>query len=113
MLNFSAIKKRQSYLLWGVGFILMGAAVAYGWFFMEGGIATPPKEFKGSLATGASRANPQEAWIYESREEARLASKRLDAMEKLILNLLKLNEAKALKSTSKDTARLIGENVKA
>jgi hypothetical protein len=110
MLDFSAIKKRQSYLLWGVGVILMGAAIAYGWFFMEGGATTPLKEFKGSLATGASRTNPQEAWVYESREEAKLASKRLDTMEKMLLKLLKLNETRALKSKdSKDTIQVIGE----
>jgi hypothetical protein len=89
--------------------ILMGAAIVYGWFFMEGGVTTPPKEFKGSLVTGASRTSPQEAWVYESREEAKLARKRLDTMEKMLLKLLKLNESKALRPTTKDAAQLVEE----
>src|SRR5271166_6490218 len=92
MMDFSTIRKRQFYVLWGAGSFLMGAIVVYGFVSMRDAAPTRSPDFKNSLLTGTSRINPQEAWVYEFRTEADLAKKRLDGMEDMLSKILKLNE---------------------
>jgi len=122
--DMRTIKKRQRILLWGIGSCLMGGMVIYGWVAMRETALSHKQEFKNSLTTGSSRINPQEAWFYQSKSDAELAKKRLDAMENMLTNILKIhNTAKTGEATvhgggapssrdtsqqSKDPAELIG-----
>lgn len=122
--SMGTIKKRQKILLWGIGSCLMGGMVIYGWVAMRETSLNHKQEFKNSLTTGSSRINPQEAWFYQFRNDAELAKKRLDAMENMLTNILKLHntsktsEAKIhgggdpssrdTPQPSKDPAELIG-----
>lgn len=90
--NLNTIKNRQRYLLWGIGTLVMGGIVAYGWISMENTTFKSKQEFKSSLLTGSSRINPQEAWVYQFRTEAEITKKRLDTMEDMLSKILKLNE---------------------
>ena len=92
MMDFSGIRKRQSWVLWGAGSFLMGAIVVYGWVSLRDAAPTRNPDLKSSLLTGFSRLNPQEAWVYEFRTESDLARKRLDGMEDMLSRILKLNE---------------------
>lgn len=116
MMDFSGIRKRQSWVLWGAGSFLMGAIVVYGWVSLRDTAPTRNPDLKSSLLTGFSRLNPQEAWVYEFRTESDLARKRLDRMEDMLSRILKLNEKKApsrgVKSRDSaydESAQLIGD----
>lgn len=94
MMNFSAFKNRQWYLLSGICSFLIGGVVVYGVFsmretkFQQGG-----RGLKSSLTTGSSRINPQQAWVHKFTNEADITNKRLDAMEGMLTRVLKLNES--------------------
>lgn len=122
--NMRTIKKRQRILLWGIGSCLMGGIVIYGWVAMRETSLSHKQEFKNSLTTGSSRINPQEAWFYQFRNDAEIAKKRLDAMENMLTNILKIHNTAKTNETkvhggsapssrdtsqqSKDPAELIG-----
>lgn len=94
MMNFSAFKNRQWYLLSGICSFLIGGVVVYGVVsmretkFQQGG-----RGLKSSLTTGSSRINPQQAWVHKFTNEADITNKRLDAMEGMLTRVLKLNES--------------------
>ncbi len=90
--DMQSLKKRQQLLLWGIGSCLVGSILVYGWVAMGETSSRPKQEFKSSLATGSSRINPQEAWFYQFRNDAELARKRMDAMEVMLTNILKIHE---------------------
>lgn len=110
MMDFSRIRKRQSWVLWGAGSFLMGAIVVYGFVSMRDAAPNRSPDLKSSLLTGTSRVNPQEAWVYEFRTEADLARKRLDGMEDMLSRILKLNEKQtpSQRMGSQDSAQQIG-----
>lgn len=95
MINFSSLRNRQWYLSGGILAVLLGACVIF-WLASStrDPSQTPQKIFKNSLVTGASRTNPQEAWIYQFRNDAEIAKKRLDTLEELLTKLLKMDEAR-------------------
>jgi conjugal transfer pilus assembly protein TraB len=93
MNNFTVFKNRQWYVLGGlVACLLVGCVI----FWAISTRDTPVKSqqsLKSSLVTGASRTNPQEAWVYQFRNDAELVKKRLTALEEMLTKLLKFNEA--------------------
>ena len=92
MMNFSAIKNRQWYLLSGICSFLVGGVVVYGVVSMRETKSQQNKGLKSSFATGSSRINPQQAWVHKFSNEADITNKRLDAMESMLTRVLKLNE---------------------
>jgi len=98
MINFSTFKNRQWYVLGGLLTCLLIMCLIFWAISMRDMPTTPQKALKSSMVTGASRTNPQEAWVYQFKNEAELANKRLTALEEMLTKLLKMNEsAKALK----------------
>ena len=83
-MNFSSIKKRQHYLLWGVGSFLMGGIIVYGWISLRETPLKQKQELKSNIATGSGRTNPQETWVYQFTQEADITKKRLDAMQQTL-----------------------------
>jgi conjugal transfer pilus assembly protein TraB len=92
-MDFSGIKNRQKYLLWGFGAFVIGGMLIYGWVSMRETSLTHKQEFKSSLLTGSSRINSQEAWVYQFKTEAEIAKKRIDTLEDMLSKLLKINKA--------------------
>jgi len=102
--DLETIKKRQNYLLWGIGSCLMGGILVYGWVAMRETTLKHKQEFKNSITTGSSRINPQETWFYQFKSDAELAKKRLDAMENMLTNILKIhNTSKAIGAKAKES----------
>ena len=98
MINFSTFKNRQWYVLGGLLACLLTLCLIFWAISMRDMPTAPQKALKSSMVTGASRTNPQEAWVYQFKSEAELANKRLTALEEMLTKLLKMNEsAKALK----------------
>ena len=94
MMNFSAFKNRQWYLLSGICSFLIGGVVVYGVVSMrETKFQQSGRGLKSSLTTGSSRINPQQAWVHKFTNEADITNKRLDAMEGMLTRVLKLNES--------------------
>ena len=54
--------------------------------------AQAPKSYKAPITSGASRMDPKEVWAEKFATEHELQAKRLDAMEKMMEALLKLND---------------------
>ncbi len=92
MIDFTVLKRRQWYLLSGISAFFLGGGLVY--LLTTSGAKTSKQksEFKGSLTTGTSRINPQEAWVYQFGNEAELARKRMDTMEDMLGKLIKMNE---------------------
>jgi hypothetical protein len=108
-MGFSSIKKRQKYLLWGIGSFLMGGMVVYGWVSMRETPLSHKQEFKSSLLTGSSRINSQEAWVYQFSREAEIAKKRMDALEDMLSKILEIN--KAPKTSSRESLQAVSKNL--
>src|SRR5690606_22200569 len=100
--NAHVIKNRQRYLLWGIGSLVVGGMIIYGWVAMRETPFSKKPEFKSSLLTGSSRINPQEAWVYKFGTEAEIAKKRLDAMEEMLSKILKIAEVSQRDTSQKD-----------
>jgi conjugal transfer pilus assembly protein TraB len=79
----------------GILAVLLGACLVF-WFASStrNTSEAPQRTLKSSLVTGASRTNPQEAWIYQFGAEAEITKKRLSALEEMLTKLLRLNETK-------------------
>jgi conjugal transfer pilus assembly protein TraB len=90
--DIRTIRNRQRYLLWGIGSCLIGTMVIYGGVTMGERSYGRKQEFKNSITTGSSRVNPQNAWMYQFRNESELTKKRLDAMDEALKKILKINE---------------------
>jgi conjugal transfer pilus assembly protein TraB len=95
MIDFSTLRNRQWYLSGGILAVLLGACLVFWLASSTRDTSEPPqKTFKSSLVTGASRTNPQEAWVYQFGAEAEIVKKRLNALEEMLTKLVKLNESK-------------------
>jgi len=93
MMNFSAIKNKQWYLLSGICSFLIGGMIVYSVVSLrETKSQHQGRGLKSSLTTGSSRINPQQAWVHKFTNEAGITNKRLDAMEGMLTRLLKMNE---------------------
>jgi conjugal transfer pilus assembly protein TraB len=105
MIDFSSLRNRQWYLSGGILAELLGVCLIF-WLASStrDTSQTPQKTLKSSLVTGASRTNPQEAWIYQFGAEAEIAKKRLNALEEMLTKLLKMNEAKNREAPNSRTA---------
>jgi len=103
--NAHVIKNRQRYLMWGIGAIVVGGIIIYGWVAMRDTPLSKKQEFKSSLLTGSSRINPQEAWVYKFGTEAEIAKKRLDAMEEMLSKILKMAEASQRDTSQKEASQ--------
>lgn len=92
-MDFTTIKNRQWVLALALGGCVLGAGLIY--LFVSSKSSAPQKkqEFKSSMVTGASRIDPQEAWVYKFTTEAELTRKRMDSLEDMLGKLIKLNEA--------------------
>ena len=99
MIDFSTLRNRQWYLSGGIVAVLLGACLVF-WLASStrNTYEAPQKTLKSSLVTGASRTNPQEAWIYQFGAEAEIAKKRLTALEEMLTKLLRMNETKTSES---------------
>ena len=104
MIDFSTFRNRQWYALGGLLICLLVGSLVF-WAISTRDTPTKPKNaLKSSLVTGASRVNPQEAWVYEFKAEADLTKKRLGALEDMLTKLIKMNEsAKDSKGSPKNS----------
>ena len=101
MIDFSTFKNRQWYALGGLLACLLAACLIFWAISMRDTPTKPQQSLKSSMVTGASRVNPQEAWVYEFKAESELTKKRLGAVEDMLTKLLKMNEsAKESKGSS-------------
>ena len=91
MLN--KISKRQHLLLWGIIIVLSVSLFLLIWLWLRSPKSTPNNipTNKKHLTTGVSRVNPQELWVHEVTTKAELTQKRLDAIEQILEQLLKIN----------------------
>jgi conjugal transfer pilus assembly protein TraB len=98
MIDFSAFRNRQWYILGSLLVCVFLGCLIFLALSMGNIPAQSQPVHKNSVVTGASRTNPQEAWVYQFKEEAELTNKRLNALEEILNKLLKMNgSAKALK----------------
>ena len=91
----SKIRKSQSLLLYslmaGMGIVICALVAA----LMAGSssISKPaPKSYKAPITSGASRLDPKEVYVERLTTDHELQGKRLDAMEKMLETLIKLND---------------------
>jgi len=104
MIDFSTFRNRQWYALGGILICLLMGCLVF-WAISTRDTPTKPQNsLKSSLVTGASRVNPQEAWVYEFKAEADLTKKRLGALEDMLTKLIKMNgSAKDSKGSPKNS----------
>lgn len=87
------IKKRQWLLFWGI-LILLGmifSLLLWWWLRVPETTTHNLPTNKKHLTTGFSRVNPQELWVHEVTTKAELTQKRLEAIEQILEQLLKIN----------------------
>lgn len=97
-----SFKQRQQVLLYGLVGILAFIIFILLWVMLgeSSKTASKPKvDHKTSITTGTSRVSPQEVWIHQSSNEAELTNKRLDALEQMFRQLLKMNSPQSTSST--------------
>ncbi len=94
MIDFSPFKHRQWHIFGGILVCLVVLCLIFWAISTRDAPPKPQQMLKSSLATGASRINPQEAWVYQFKTEAELAKRRLDAVEGMLEKLLKINATK-------------------
>ncbi len=88
----SYFKAKQQFLLWSLVITLLLIIIVLIGFLMNPRHAAnnATKTEKKSLATGASRVNPQEIWVHKFSTDADLTHKRLELIEQSLDKLLKL-----------------------
>lgn len=91
-MDFSSIKNRQWILALTLGGGILSAGLLYLFLSSVNSALQKKQEFKSSIVTGASRIDPQEAWVYKFTSEAELTRKRMDSLEDALNRLIKLNE---------------------
>lgn len=91
----SKIRKSQSLLLYslmaGMGIVICALVAA----LMAGSSSiskASPKSYKAPITSGASRLDPKEVYVERLTTDHELQGKRLDAMEKMLETLIKLND---------------------
>ncbi len=94
MIDFSSFKHRQWHIFGGILVCLLVLCLIFRAISTRDATPKPQQMLKSSMVTGASRINPQEAWVYQFKTEAELAKKRLDAVEGMLEKLLKINATK-------------------
>ena len=95
-LPFDKIKQKQALLMWGLVSVLSILLVVMIVTVVNQTEhkASPKRSYKSEIATASSRMTPQEVWMEKSKTENDIQSKRLEAMEKGLEVLLKMNEMK-------------------
>lgn len=95
-LPFESVKQKQQILMWGLVVVLSCTIITLIVMLMnQTEYSTPPKRsYKSEIRTASSRITPQEVWIEQTKAENQLQSKRLEALEKSLETLLKMNERK-------------------
>jgi conjugal transfer pilus assembly protein TraB len=93
--SVSKIRNSQNLLLYslmaGMGIVIFALVAA----LMAGSssISKPsPKSYKAPITSGASRLDPKEVYVERLTTDHELQGKRLDAMEKMLETLIKLND---------------------
>lgn len=104
--------KQQGLLLTIIGVLTLAlVSVSILWWRVETQRPQPHKNPTKSLTTGANRVNLQEVWVHEFTQKADLTQKRLEALEQMVENLLKMNVAPktpslGLNASDNDTEQL-------
>ena len=92
----TAIRRSQNLRLYGVVAVMSVVIVALVIILVNGTlVVTSPKRavsYKAPITSGASRLDPKEVWAEKFATEHELQAKRLEAMEKMLQTLVKINE---------------------
>jgi conjugal transfer pilus assembly protein TraB len=91
----SKIRKSQNLLLYSLiaGMSVVIFALVAALMAGSSSIRKPtPKSYKAPITSGASRVDPKEVYVEKLTTDHELQSKRLDAMEKMLETLIKLND---------------------
>jgi conjugal transfer pilus assembly protein TraB len=110
MIRFETIKKRQQWLLAGIGGIVAIACLALAAFCLRGQPEHESTAFRNSVATGNSRLNPHEAWVYRFDAEAELNRRRMDTLEQTLEKILTLNKSSQVSTSSSAPAAVPSAN---
>lgn len=91
------IRSQQHILLWSLVGLLSLGVVGLLFILMASPSFSPPSKVssKSSLTTGSSRLDPKEVWVEKFTSEQEVTTKRLETLEKMLENLLKLNQSSA------------------
>jgi len=116
MIDFSPFKHRQWHIFGGILVCLLVLCFIFWAISTRDAPPKPQQMLKSSLVTGASRINPQEAWVYQFKTESELAKKRLDAVEGMLEKLLKINatknaDTKHLGRKSSNSSKILGNSM--
>lgn len=107
-----SFKQRQQVLLYGLVGVLAFIIFILVWVMVgeSDKTASKPKvDHKTSITTGTSRVSPQEVWIHQSSNEAELTNKRLDALEQMFRQLLKMNSPQSVSPSHSSVSVGVGE----
>ena len=92
----TAIRRSQNLRLYGVVAVMSLVIITLVVMLVNGpSFATVPKtavSYKAPITSGASRLDPKEMWAEKFATEHDLQAKRLEAMEKMLQTLVKINE---------------------
>ena len=92
----AAIRRSQNLRLYGVVAVMSLVIITLVVMLVNGpSLATAPKtavSYKAPITSGASRLDPKEMWAEKFATEHDLQAKRLEAMEKMLQTLVKINE---------------------
>jgi len=92
----AAIRRLQNLRLYGVVAVMSLVIITLVVMLVNGpSLATSPKtavSYKAPITSGASRLDPKEMWAEKFATEHDLQAKRLEAMEKMLQTLVKINE---------------------
>lgn len=86
------IKQHQIFLLWGIiALLIISLIIMYN-------LLLDPKKSNNKvqtkpITTGVSRINPQEVWVHDFTNQALINQKRLDSIEQMVEQLLKINKS--------------------
>jgi hypothetical protein len=91
------IRSQQHVLLWSLVGLLSLGVVGLLLLLMSSPSMAPSSKVssKSSLTTGSSRLDPKEVWVERFTSEQEVTTKRLENLEKMLENLLKLNQTSA------------------
>ncbi|MBX9745064.1 MAG: TraB/VirB10 family protein, partial [Chlamydiales bacterium] len=92
--SLDKIKNQQRVLFWGlIGLVSFTIIVVVILFVSQtDGTQSPKKSYRNSLTTATNRMTPQEVYMENSRIEYELQRKRLDSVENMLKQLVKMNE---------------------
>ncbi len=104
-LALDQIKQRQVMLFWGLVSVitLLLVTVVVLLVNQTEGKIDPQRSYKSEISTATARLSPQETWMEQVKIENELQAKRLEALEKSLEKILKLNSEKAPKEIDQPT----------